>query len=76
MFTVWRRHEGLVAVCSRLTLVLVVLFLGRVSIMAPMYLAEAVTLLGVAKIVLGWPAYLAAVAAMAAMLVRGRTPLH
>lgn len=76
VYTQWRAHSGLVAVCQRLTLVLVVLFLGRVAIMLPMYLAAEVTMLGVAKIVLGWPAYLLAVSVMATMLVRGHTPLH
>ena len=41
--------------------------------MLPLYLAGEVTLLGVAKIVLGWPAYLGAVAVMGLILVRGRT---
>jgi hypothetical protein len=41
--------------------------------MLPMYLAGEVTLLGIAKIVLGWPAYLGAVALMGLILVRGRT---
>jgi hypothetical protein len=39
-----------------------------------MYLAGEVTLLGIAKIVLGWPAYLGAVAVMGLILVRGSTP--
>ncbi len=75
LFTSWRRHPGMVAVCSRLTLVLVVLFLGRVAIMLPLYFAAQVGWLGVAKLALGWPAYLLAVVAMGAILVRGQTPL-
>jgi len=75
---------GLVRVCQRLTMVLVVLYAVRVVVMLPLYLAgkaEAqsndllVTLLGAAKITLGWPAYLCAVAVMGMILVRGRTPL-
>lgn len=73
--TAWRRDRGLVAVCQRLTMVLVLLYAVRVLVMFPLYLAEQVTLLGVAKIALGWPAYLCALAVMGAMLVRGRTPL-
>jgi len=70
----WRRDRGLVRVCQRLTLVLVGLYALRVAVMLPMYLAGEVTLLGIAKIVLGWPAYLGAVAVMGLILVRGSTP--
>lgn len=71
--TAWRRDRGLVAVCSRLTWVLVALFVVRVAIMLPLYLAGEVAWLGVAKIALGWPAYLLAVVVMGAMLAAGRT---
>ena len=70
----WRRDAALVRVCQRLTLVLAGLYALRVVVMAPLYAAHQVTLLGVAKLVLGWPAYLAALAVMATILVRGRTP--
>jgi hypothetical protein len=70
----WRRDPGLVRVCQRLTLVLVALYAVRVALMLPMYLAGEVAMLGVAKVVLGWPLWLAAVAVMGAMLVRGQTP--
>jgi len=73
--TAWRRDRGLVAVCQRLTMVLVVLYVVRVVVMYPLYLAEQVSLLGVAKIALGWPAYLVALAVMGMILVRGQTPL-
>jgi len=73
--TSWRRERGLVAVCQRLTMVLVVLYAVRVVLMFPLYLAGQVALLGVAKIALGWPAYLCALAIMAMILVRGKTPL-
>ena len=73
--TAWRRDRGLVTVCQRLTMVLVGLYAVRAVVMFPLYLAGQVTLLGVAKIALGWPAYLFAVAIMGMMLVRGKTPL-
>jgi hypothetical protein len=73
--TAWRRDRGLVAVCQRLTLVLVLLYAVRVVIMFPLYLAGQVALLGVAKVALGWPAYLCALAFMGMILVRGKTPL-
>jgi hypothetical protein len=73
--TAWRRDRGLVAVCQRLTMVLVALYAVRVVVMFPLYLAGQVPLLGVAKIALGWPAYLVALAIMGMILVRGETPL-
>jgi len=73
--TAWRRDRGLVRVCQRLTMVLVLLYAVRVLVMFPLYLAGQVTLLGVAKIALGWPAYLCALAIMGMILVRGKTPL-
>ena len=73
--TAWRRHTGIVRVASRLGWVLAVLAAIRLAVMVPLYLAEQVAALGVAKIVLGWPAYLAAVVVMAVMLLRGHTPL-
>jgi hypothetical protein len=71
----WRRHAGVVRLCQRLTLVMAGLYAVRAVIMLPLYLAGQVALLGVAKIVLGWPLYLAAMAAVGALLLRGRTPL-
>lgn len=71
--TAWRRDAALVRVCSRLTWVLVALFVIRVAIMLPLYLAGEVAWLGVAKIGLGWPAYLLAIVVMATMLATGRT---
>ena len=73
--TAWRRDSGLVRVCQKLTMVLVLLYAVRVVVMFPLYLAGQVTLLGVAKIALGWPAYLVALAVMGMILVRGKTPL-
>lgn len=72
--TAWRRDAGLVRVCSRLTWVLVALFVVRVAIMLPLYLAGEVAWLGVGKVVLGWPAYLLAVVVMGWLLAIGRTP--
>jgi hypothetical protein len=70
----WHRDRGLVRVCQRLTLVLVGLFVVRLLIMVPLYVAGQVALLGVAKVVLGWPLWLAGVAVMGLLLVRGHTP--
>ncbi|HSP59834.1 MAG TPA: DUF3159 domain-containing protein [Ornithinimicrobium sp.] len=72
--TAWRRDRGLVRVAARLTWVLVALFALRVAVMLPLYLAGEVALLGVAKIALGWPAYLLAIVVMGWLLATGRTP--
>lgn len=71
--TAWRHDRGLVAVCSRLTWVLVALFALRVAVMLPLYLAGEVAWLGVAKIALGWPAYLLAIVVMGLLLAAGST---
>ncbi|GAA5162302.1 DUF3159 domain-containing protein [Ornithinimicrobium tianjinense] len=71
--TAWRRDKGLVTVCTRLTWVLVALFALRVAIMLPLYLAGEVAWLGVAKIGLGWPAYLLAIVVMGVLLATGHT---
>lgn len=73
--TAWQRSRAMVAVCSRLTWVFAALFAIRLAVMLPMYLADQVTTLGVAKIVLGWPLYLLALGVMVLMLMRGETPL-
>jgi Protein of unknown function (DUF3159) len=70
----WRRDPALVRVCQRLTLVLVALYAVRVAIMLPLYFAGQVAWLGVTKVALGWPAWVAAVAVMGWMLLRGETP--
>ncbi len=73
--TWWRRHRGIVTVAMRLAWVLIALNVVRLSIMVPLYLAEQVAALGIAKVVLGWPAYVLAITAMGAILLRGRTPI-
>ncbi|MDC5699051.1 DUF3159 domain-containing protein [Intrasporangium calvum] len=73
--TWWHKHAGIVTVAMRLGWVLVGLNVVRLAVMVPLYLAEQVGALGVAKVVLGWPAYIVAVTAMGAILVRGHTPI-
>lgn len=70
----WRRDPGIVAVCQRLTLVLVGLYAVRVAVMLPLYLVGNIALLSVAKVALGWPAWVAALAVMGWILLRGNTP--
>jgi hypothetical protein len=73
--TAWRRDPAIVRLCTRLTLILALPCLLRVAVQYPLYLAGAVGWLGVTKIALGWPLQVAALAAMAWLLARGRTPL-
>lgn len=72
----WRRDAGMVRVCVRLTWVLVAMYVIRVAVMVPLYLDERVTLLGVAKVALGWPLWVAGIAVMGWLLVSGHTPLE
>lgn len=71
----WRRNPGIVRVCQRLTWVLIATFLIRLAVMVPLWFNGDVALLGVAKVLLGWPLWVAALAVMAWLLMRGRTPL-
>lgn len=71
----WRRNAAAVRVCSRLTLVLVAVYVIRVGIMGPLYLAGNVAGLTISKVVLGWPLWVGAVAVMGAMLLKGHTPI-
>ena len=74
--TSWRADPAVVRLCSRLTWILVVPCAIRVLVQAPLYLAGEVGWLGLTKVVLGWPLQVAALATMAYLLARGRTPLR
>ncbi|MDL4774965.1 MULTISPECIES: DUF3159 domain-containing protein [Thermomonosporaceae] len=76
--TAWRSDPGIVRLCSRLTWLLLVPCALRVLVQYPIYLADGDQsgLLGAAKIVMGWPLQVAALATMAWILARGRTPLQ
>ena len=74
--TSWRNDPAVVRLCSRLTWILVVPCAIRVLVQAPLYLAGEVGWLGLTKVVLGWPLQVAALATMAYLLARGRTPLR
>lgn len=72
----WRRDPGIVRVATRLTYVIVALYIVRLGIMVPLYLAGNVAALGVARVVLGWPAWVATLAVMGWLLARGQTPIE
>jgi hypothetical protein len=72
----WWKDQGLVKMTSRLTLVLAVPYITRFVIQLPLFLSGHVILLGVAKVVLGWPLLIAALTVMGVMLSKGRTPME
>ena len=79
----WRQDRQVVKLCSRLTWVLVLPCALRVAVQGPIYLAGRaaedadpyVTALGIAKVAMGWPVQVAALAAMVWLLARNRTPV-
>ncbi len=79
----WRKDRQLVRLCSTLTWVLVMPCVIRVAVQLPVYLGGRaaedadpyVTALGLAKVVMGWPLQLSALALMAWLLTRDRTPV-
>ncbi|QYC43635.1 hypothetical protein Nocox_30255 [Nonomuraea coxensis DSM 45129] len=77
--TAWRKDPGIVRLCTRLTWLLMLPCAVRVAVQGPVYLFgggdEAVAALGFAKIAMGWPLQVAALAGMLWMLGRGRTPI-
>ncbi|CAN5455018.1 DUF3159 domain-containing protein [soil metagenome] len=73
--TAWHRDRPVVRLCSRLTLVLAVPCILRVVVQYPLFVADRVGWLGVAKITMGWPLQVAALAAMVYLLSRNATPV-
>lgn len=75
----WHKDPGVVRLCTRLTWLLMLPCVVRVAVQLPVYLFgggdEAVAALGVAKIAMGWPLQVAALASMVWVLGRGRTPI-
>ncbi|WP_372729943.1 DUF3159 domain-containing protein [Nocardioides sp.] len=81
--TAWHEDRQIVRLTTVLTWLLVLPCLVRVAIQGPVWLAgssgslaadTAIATLGILKIALGWPLQLAALAAMAWVLGRNRTP--
>jgi hypothetical protein len=73
--TGWTKDLGLVNMTSKLTLVLAVPYVARFVVQLPLFLAGQVVLLGIAKVVLGWPMLIAALTVIGLMLSKGRTPM-
>ena len=74
--TGWAKDRGLVKMTTKLTAVLAVPYITRFVIQLPLFLAGQVVLLGVAKVVLGWPLLLAALFVIGLLLSKGRTPIE
>ena len=74
--TGWRANPAVVRLCSRLTLLLAVPCILRVAVQYPLWAAGQVGWLGAAKIALGWPLQVAALAGIALLLARNSTPLQ
>ena len=56
----WRRDKRLMRTYSAASWIWVGVFFSRLAVQVPLYLAAAVELLGVARVVMGWPLFLAA----------------
>jgi hypothetical protein len=83
--TAWHADRNVVRLCSRLTWLLALPCVVRVVVQGPIYLAgrngwwstdSAVAALGVAKLAMGWPLQVAALAGMAWLLTRNATPME
>lgn len=73
--TAWHRDRRIVRLCSVLTWLLAAPCVLRVVVQYPLWASDQVGWLGTAKIIMGWPLQVAALAAMAYVLGRGRTPV-
>ncbi len=73
--TGWRDNPRLRGLCATLTWVLALPCVLRVLVQYPLWSAGLTGWLGVAKIAMGWPLQLAALAVMGVILNRDETPL-
>ncbi|RCV49482.1 DUF3159 domain-containing protein [Marinitenerispora sediminis] len=75
----WRANPAILRLSSRLTWLLVLPCVVRVAVQYPLWLfggSDVVGWLGIAKIAMGWPLQVAALAAMVWLLSRDRTPIE
>lgn len=73
--TAWHANRQIVRLCTTLTWLLALPCLLRVIVYLPLWAAGEAGWLGIAKIALGWPLQLAALATMGFVLARNHTPL-
>ena len=74
--TGWAKDRGLVKMTTKLTLVLAVPYITRFVVQMPLFLAGQVVWLGLAKVALGWPMLVAALAVIGLLLSKGKTPIE
>ncbi|MGH3386999.1 MAG: DUF3159 domain-containing protein [Nocardioidaceae bacterium] len=74
--TGWHRNPQIVRLCSLLTWILAIPCALRVAVYYPLWEAGQAGALGIAKITLGWPLQVAALATMAWVLSRNHTPIE
>ncbi|HWH99210.1 MAG TPA: DUF3159 domain-containing protein [Propionibacteriaceae bacterium] len=74
--TGWAKDRGLVRMTTKLTAVLAVPYVTRFVIQLPLFLTGQVVLLGISKVVLGWPLLIAALFVIGLLLSKGRTPME
>ena len=74
--TGWAKDRGLVKMSTKLTAVLAVPYVTRFVIQMPLFLSGQVVLLGISKVVLGWPLLIAALFVIGLMLSKGKTPME
>ena len=74
--TGWAKDRGLVKMSTKLTAVLAVPYVARFVIQMPLFLSGQVVLLGISKVVLGWPLLIAALFVIGLMLSKGKTPME
>lgn len=73
--TGWHKNPQIVRLCSLLTWLLALPCVLRVAVQYPLWKAGEAGLLGLAKLAMGWPLQVAALAAMVWVLARDRTPI-
>ena len=73
--TAWHTDKHLVTLCNKLTLLLALPCMARVVVQYPLYRMHEAGWLGIAKIAMGWPLQIAALAAMVWLLRRDETPV-
>ncbi len=74
--TGWHADRQVVRLCQTLTWLLALPCLVRVLVYVPLWYAGEAGWLGIAKIALGWPLQLLALASMGFVLARNHTPLE
>lgn len=73
--TAWHRDRRIVRLCRTLTWLLALPCVLRVVVQYPLWASDQVAWLGTAKVLMGWPLQVAALAAMAYVLGRNHTPV-